>query len=175
MHRLILNHIMLWSSPFRKKKFFSMPALAKQFWSLVKWKVMVWSQYVDFFHRTKMTCITGWMVGSSIGNFWPSKRKWNAVLFQVPDIFGQASTVFIPFMPKRHQMVAVSLLKVVGSQSYSLFSYALWVDRVDMEVGWYFCFIDDRLFKAMSLERACLGPITTVTLFLKKISGYDLL
>ena len=31
MYGQILNHIMLWSSPFRKKKFFSMPALAKQF------------------------------------------------------------------------------------------------------------------------------------------------
>ena len=27
---------------------------------------MVWSQYVDFFHWTKMTCITGWMVALAI-------------------------------------------------------------------------------------------------------------
>ena len=47
------------------------------------------------------------MVGNSISNFWPSKRKWNFVLFQQVPIY---------------------------------FSYALWVDRVNMDVGWYFCF-----------------------------------
>ena len=64
----------------------SLPSLPKQFCSLVRLEIMVWTQYIyiDFSYRTKMTCIAGCCVeGSSISE----KMEKCCFVPQVPNIF----------------------------------------------------------------------------------------